>query len=69
MIDRSKLSTSLPMSRDTGPRRRPWTSPRLQDHGSLRTFVRQISGTFDDGQAPPQGQGGMMQSMSSGGGD
>ena len=49
--------------------RKPWIAPRLQDHGSLRTFVRQISGGFDDGKAPPQGQGGQMQSMNPDGGD
>ena len=67
MMDRPTVRTSSASSAEGG--KRPWAAPRIQDHGSLRTFVRQISGAFDDGQAPPQGQGGMMQSMSAGGGD
>jgi hypothetical protein len=42
--------------------RHAWSAPKVVDHGSLRWFVRAISGTFDDGHTSTSGGGGTMES-------
>jgi hypothetical protein len=45
---------------DASARRRAWSAPRVVDHGSLRWFVRNVSGNSDDGHTGTSGGGGTM---------
>lgn len=53
----SEVDASGDVGREVSTRR-PWAIPRVLDHGSLRHFVRDISGADSDGSS--MGIGGMM---------